>query len=199
MTEIIMLWFIYSFFGWITETLYTSIPKKKFQDRGFLTIPIIFSSLWLARRVSFKLTKFSFKGAETELTDSGDTELLDQEAREIVYLILASDVDKIVFEDLDRFNDISIFIRLREINSLVNSKASATIRFIYVIRDDLFESKDRTKFFDLMIPIIPSVTSHNSKGKNLEVFGDIEDDNLKIDSWILEQLSVYIDDMRLLY
>ncbi len=41
MTEIIVLWFIYSFLGWITETLYTSIPKKKFQDRGFLTIPII--------------------------------------------------------------------------------------------------------------------------------------------------------------
>lgn len=41
MVKIFIYWFIYSFFGWITETLYTSIPKKSFQDRGFLAMPII--------------------------------------------------------------------------------------------------------------------------------------------------------------
>lgn len=34
-------WFIYSIFGWIIETLYTSILNMKWQDRGFLSIPII--------------------------------------------------------------------------------------------------------------------------------------------------------------
>lgn len=34
-------WLIYSFFGFITETLYTSILNHSFQDRGFLTLPLI--------------------------------------------------------------------------------------------------------------------------------------------------------------
>ncbi|BAH16943.1 hypothetical protein [Macrococcoides caseolyticum] len=164
-----------------------------------LLLPLIFASVWLSRRISFKLSKFSFKGAESELIEEDDAQLLDQEVREIVYLILASGIDTIIFEDLDRFNDIFIFIRLREINSLVNSKSDKTVRFIYVIKDDLFESKDRTKFFDLMIPIIPEVTSHNSRGKVLEIFSDIEEEELKISPKILEKISVFIDDMRLLY
>ena len=41
MYYIFIFWFVYSFFGWIMETIYTSIPKKAFQDRGFLTMPII--------------------------------------------------------------------------------------------------------------------------------------------------------------
>ena len=162
-------------------------------------LPLIFASVWLSIRISFKISKFSFKGAESELIEEDDAQLLDQEAREIVYLILASDIGTIIFEDLDRFKDISIFIRLREINSLVNSKSDKTVRFIYVIKDDLFESKDRTKFFDLMIPIIPEVTSHNSRGKVLEIFSDIEEEQLKISPKILEKISVFIDDMRLLY
>ncbi len=164
-----------------------------------LLLPLVFASVWLSRRISFKISKFSFKGAESELIEEDDAQLLDQEAREIVYLILASDIGTIIFEDLDRFKDISIFIRLREINSLVNSKSDKTVRFIYVIKDDLFESKDRTKFFDLMIPIIPEVTSHNSRGKVLEIFSDIEEEQLKISPKILEKISVFIDDMRLLY
>src|SRR5699024_1274868 len=165
----------------------------------FLLISLSIAAVWLSRRTSLKLTRFNFKGAESELMEDYDAQVLDLEAREIVYLILASDVNTIIFEDLNRFKNISIFIRLREINSLVNAKSSEIVRFIYVIRDDLFESKDRTKFFDLMIPIIPAVTSYNSRGKVLEIFSDIEDDKLKLNPKILEQISIYIDDMRLLY
>jgi|GEM_PF-6715388 len=164
-----------------------------------LIIPVMLAVWWLARRINFRLNKISFKGAESELIENDDTELLDQEAREIVYLILASEIETLIFEDLDRFNDVSIFVRLREINSLVNSRSKKTVRFIYVVRDGLFEFKDRTKFFDLIIPVIPYVTSHNSRGKILEIFGDIEYESFRIDSEILRQLSIYIDDMRVLY
>lgn len=171
----------------------------KLIDISCLIIPMTLATWWLARRINFRLNKISFKGAESELTENDDTELLDQEAREIVYLILASEIETIIFEDLDRFNDISIFVRLREINSLVNSRSKKTVRFIYVVRDGLFEFKDRTKFFDLIIPIIPYITSHNSRGKILEIFGDIEKINYKIDPIFLEQISLFIDDMRVLY
>lgn len=165
----------------------------------FLTLFLFVTSVWIARRANFKFIKFNFKGTESEIMEDDSNELLDIEAREIVYLILSSKVRTVIFEDLDRFDDISIFIRLREINNLVNSQSKEPVRFIYVIRDDLFKSKDRTKFFDLIIPIIPAVTSHNSKGKIEEIFSDIEGKNLKIDYEILQQISIYIDDMRIMY
>lgn len=163
-----------------------------------LVIPLIASIIWIVRRTSIKFTKFKFKGAESEIMENDYTNILDQETRELVYLIWSSDIETIIFEDLDRFNDISIFIRLREINSLINFKSDNVVRFVYVIKDDLFESKDRVKFFDLMIPIIPSITSQNSRGKILEIFGDLEP-NVAIDKNVLLGLSIYIDDMRLLY
>ena len=163
-----------------------------------LVIPLIVGSVWIVKRTSIKFTKFNFKGAESELMENDYTNILDQETRELVYLIRSADIDTIIFEDLDRFNDISIFIRLREINSLINFKSDDVVRFVYVIRDDLFESKDRVKFFDLVIPVIPSITSKNSRGKILKIFGDLEP-NIAIDKNVLLGLSIYIDDMRLLY
>lgn len=35
-TDIIFLFFIYSFIGWLWETIYCSIHDKKFAYRGFL-------------------------------------------------------------------------------------------------------------------------------------------------------------------
>lgn len=183
----------------VLEDIFISNEVAKNIKRICFVSFIITTSIWIARRANFKFIKFNFKGTESEIMEDDSNELLDIEAREIVYLILSSKVRTVIFEDLDRFNDISIFIRLREINNLVNSQSKEPVRFIYVIRDDLFKSKDRTKFFDLIIPIIPAVTSHNSKGKIEEIFSDIEGENLKIDSEVLQQISIYIDDMRLMY
>lgn len=163
----------------------------------FITLSLILVSVWLSRRVSLKLIRINYKGTESELLDGDEAELLDHEARELVYLIVSSDVKTIIFEDLDRFEDISIFIRLREINSLVNASSNKVVRFVYVIKDDLFETKDRTKFFDLIVPVIPHVTSYNSRGRIIEIFSDINEEKLQIDTKILEQISIYIDDMRL--
>lgn len=67
---------------------------------------------------------------------------------EILYLFRNADVDAIVFEDIDRYDNNIIFSKLREINDLINNKdKSRPIRFLYLIRDDIFTSKDRTKFF----------------------------------------------------
>ena len=41
MQQVFIYWIIYAFLGWIIETLYTSIPKGAFQERGFLFGPII--------------------------------------------------------------------------------------------------------------------------------------------------------------
>ena len=71
------------------------------------------------------------------------------------------------------------------------------LRFFYLLKDDIFVSKDRTKFFDYIIPIIPVVDSSNSYEqflKHLKVGGLLE----KFDQRFLQGLSLYIDDMRIL-
>lgn len=39
MSQIILLFFIYSFIGWLWETVYCSLKAKKFVYRGFLVGP----------------------------------------------------------------------------------------------------------------------------------------------------------------
>ncbi|HIF6775982.1 TPA: hypothetical protein ACX37Z_004963, partial [Serratia marcescens] len=92
----------------------------------------------------------------------------DRYLNEVLYLFENVDADAIVFEDMDRFNSNNIFERLHEVNRLVNIQRDiaghnkSTLRFIYLLRDDIFISKDRTKFFDYIIPVIPVVDSSNS-------------------------------------
>lgn len=72
-----------------------------------------------------------------------------------------------------------------------------TLRFFYLIRDDIFVSKDRTKFFDYIIPVIPVVDSSNSYNKIIEYFTDAKILD-KFDQSFLQGLSLYIDDLRIL-
>ena len=70
------------------------------------------------------------------------------------------------------------------------------IRFFYLIGDHIFkEYKDRTKFFDYMIPVIPVVDASNSYAKMrefLEKSGDYE----RLDDRFLRGLCLYLDDLR---
>ena len=145
--------------------------------------------------------KLNFQGNEIEIFEESNDSYLDKYLNEVLYLFENAEVDAIVFEDMDRFNVNSIFERLREVNTLVNIRLQKDnkkiIRFFYLLRDDIFVSKDRTKFFDYIIPVVPVLDSSNSydqfldllkKGGILQLF----------DNNFLQGLSLYIDDMRLL-
>lgn len=80
----------------------------------------------------------------------------------------------IFFEDLDRANNPRIFEELRQLNFTINNsrrrKIFGTVKFIYAIKSDIFcISKDQSvgiekinsKIFDLVIPVIPFLTSMN--------------------------------------
>lgn len=97
-----------------------------------------------------------------------------------------------------------IFERLREINKLTNNqlkqyqkKETKILRFFYLLRDDIFCTKDRTKFFDFIIPVVPVVDSSNSYDQLITILKTYIDGN-KIEKGFLEGISLYIDDMRLL-
>ena len=144
--------------------------------------------------------KLNLQGNEIEIFEENNESYFDKYLNEVLYLFENTDASAIVFEDIDRYNANEIFARLREVNTLVNlqlEKDKKILRFFYLLRDDIFDSKDRTKFFDYIIPIVPVVDSSNSFDQFILHFkksGIYE----RFDENFLQGLSLYIDDMRLL-
>ena len=127
-----------------------------------------------------------------------DVSYFDKYLDEIIYILNKSKLDFIVFEDIDRYDDNLILSKLRELNYIYNKKhLSRSIKFIYLIKDEIFESKERTKFFDYILPIVPVMDNSNSLGKMEELFKrqKIHSD---FTSTFLDTLSDYLDDIRLI-
>lgn len=172
------------------------------------TILFLYPSLYWAYKFfesnRLHLSKINVKGAEAKLNDltHGDETILERDMKEIVYLLDCSGTEIVVFEDLDRYDNIEIFTKLRELNFLLNSflstqdrKIKKKIRFVYMLRDGLFLSKNRTKFFDFIVPVVPVIDSKNSENKLNEAVKkatNVPDKN------VIAKISLYIDDMRLL-
>lgn len=68
------------------------------------------------------LKKLNIHGAEIEISEENTDSCFDKYLNEVLYLFEKSDVDVIIFEDIDRFEIQQIFERLREINILVNNR-----------------------------------------------------------------------------
>lgn len=145
--------------------------------------------------------KLNLQGNEIEIFEESDDSYFDKYLNEVLYLFENVDADVIVFEDMDRFNANKIFERLREVNTLANiqlqKENKKILRFFYLLRDDIFISKDRTKFFDYIVPVVPVVDSSNSYDQFISHFkkGGLFE---KFNESFLQGLSLYIDDMRLL-
>lgn len=65
-----------------------------------------------------------------------------------------------------------------------------------MIRDDVFSSKDRTKFFDVIIPVVPVMDGSNSYALLIRWFSQLEE-GARPGYDFLRGVSLYIDDMRL--
>lgn len=146
------------------------------------------------------IKKISFGGNELEIFSNNDDSYFDKYLDEVLYLFENCGADVIVFEDIDRYEEIEVFKRLREINSLVNKNQDGKpLKFMYLVRDDLFDSKDRAKFFDFIVPIIPVVSGANAFELMKKEFEerDINADEIPSDD-LLRSIGVYVDDMRII-
>lgn len=148
--------------------------------------------------VSISALKFSVPHAEIEIGKKISKSALNTYLDEILYFFSVSKYEVVFIEDLDRFDQSDIFVKLRELNQLINNskKVKQNVVFVYAIKDDMFMNKERTKFFDFIIPVIPVINNSNSKDKLQTV---LKSSSYTISEDLISDISIFIDDMRLLY
>ena len=147
----------------------------------------------------YDISKFNPAKGELAFEQQKKDSIFNIYLDEIIYFFASQKSDVVIFEDLDRFQNTEVFIKLKELNKLINDSKDVKqkVRFIYALRDDVFKGKDRTKFFDVIIPIIPIASKANSYPQlkeliqNANLIDDVEDS-------FLRGVSVYVDDMRML-
>ena len=141
-----------------------------------------------------KLNKISLLGGDLEVDEKEQSSLLNNCLDEIVYFFARSEYKIVIFEDLDRLGSPGIFVKLREINKIINNNISDDnpVRFIYAVRDDLFSGiSAKAKFFDFILPVISFMDIKNSYVllKNKISF-DAKNERY------LKDIAIYITDMR---
>lgn len=129
-----------------------------------------------------------------------DSSVFNKHLEEIVYFFESTRYDVVIIEDLDRFRCPEIFQKLREINFLLQQsevlkEQKRHIKFIYAVKDDLFKDAERTKFFDYIATVIPVVNPKNSCEKLTQ---ELTERGYTLDKETLQDLSEFIDDMRML-
>lgn len=145
----------------------------------------------------------------------------DKYLDELINVFESSELRIIIFEDLDRFNNIEIYETLRALNRLINNvpkfKEKRPVKFIYAVKDSLFAIEDseagtadgnmplhadpeallasRTKFFDLIIPVVPFI-NHSNSTDLLKLH--IKELGVEINQELLQIVGRHIPDMRLI-
>lgn len=182
-------------------------------------------SVVLRRLLYWRLHVKQFSAGPAAITlDEKSVSYFDQYLDEIVYFFEVSRRDVVIFEDLDRFNDSHIFETLRSLNTLLNASPQIVkpIRFIYAIKDSIFDRigleyegrklerelegiddpaqaeavrANRTKFFNLVIPVVPFITHRSARNLAVKLLAEIEQD---VSPDLLDLAGKYVPDMRLL-
>jgi hypothetical protein len=190
--------FIYHYFSYFDLTFIFSIIF----GLGFLKL----GKTIYETTSNIKLSKFNIQNQEISFDSDKQTSILNANIDEIIYFFNTTNYNVMIIEDLDRFNNIEIFIKLREINTLLNNRTNGKkVTFIYAIKDDMFKNKDRTKFFDYIVPVVPFINSSNSSKKLIELLKKEnllneanENNSNKVDEKFIKDISIYINDMRFL-
>lgn len=145
-----------------------------------------------------KLNKLNLKDGEIDIKE--DTSIFNKHLDEIIYFFRATPYNVVIIEDLDRFETPDIYLKLRELNQLINESKEIDrhIVFVYAVKDDVFVDEARTKFFDYIITIIPVINSSNSKAilKKELINAGLKDGDISDDD--IAGIAFFIQDMRIL-
>ena len=145
-----------------------------------------------------KLNKLNLKDGDIEIKE--ENSIFNKHLDEILYFFQVTNYNVVIIEDLDRFDTESIYLKLRELNQLINESkiVERHIVFLYAIKDDVFENEDRTKFFDYITTVIPVINPSNSKAKLKAALKERGFDENEIPDDDLSEMAFFIQDMRIL-
>lgn len=162
-----------------------------------------------------------------QTVETNESNLFNIFSEELLYYFRKSKRKIIIFEDLDRFEEPSIFQKLRELNLNINKRQPKVV-FIYSLQDKVFnnvilknnnddddenneESKKKNnkedetdenvrlkaKFFDYVIPIFPASSFYNTH-KTIE--NELKRYQLhdKFEESFLKQLGFFLKDVRMI-
>ena len=145
-----------------------------------------------------KLNKLNLKDGVIEIKE--ETSIFNNHLDEILYFFQVTKYNVVIIEDLDRFCSPDIFLKLRELNQLLNESkiVGRNIVFVYAVKDDIFLNEERTKFFDYITTVIPVINPSNSKDILKAALRDrgLEDNVIKDGD--LRDMAFFIQDMRIL-
>jgi len=85
-----------------------------------LVVPILLLTATYKSLYGLSLKKISLKNVEIETGDLSENSILNKHLDEILYFFEETKYNLFVIEDLDRFDTPEIFVKLREINKLIN-------------------------------------------------------------------------------
>ena len=215
-----MIFFVFGIveFIFFPDTFQMIIKKIEVAGGKFGLKGMVSNSIFLAFCVgilaiiarTYRLVLFRFKVNEVKLpaetvlknSETAAETVFNKNMDEIVYFFEETKYRIVFFEDLDRLEDPSIFIHLRELNILLNNYdgIKGRIVFVYAIRDDIFTDTDRTKFFEFIIPVIPIINSTNSGEIFLQKLEESEKKGIvhEISQEFILDVSPYVEDMRIL-
>ncbi|BCW70688.1 hypothetical protein NicSoilB8_17320 [Arthrobacter sp. NicSoilB8] len=225
-----------SWFGGTTD------PSVK-MALGALFFALVVVVVWVARWIIGDriVSQVTTAGTTITLGEKPST-YFDGFLDEIVAFFDAVEPEYVIFEDLDRFDDPQIFDSLRELNTLINSSAhwksrSQPLRFIYAIKDSLFEQlgtdpeirekkaetsasgnvgpaeaavasvdlavaaverANRTKFFEIVIPMVPFISHRNARDHLVDSFRSLGLAEDLVKRPLLDLVARHTTDMRLL-
>jgi hypothetical protein len=161
-------------------------------------------------------------GTATITLSAKSSTYFDEYLDEIVYFFEVFDRDIVIFEDIDRFDDPHIFETLRSLNTLLNGAKQLKgrdVRFIYAIKDSIFDElgeraadeeepadqddaaeanlarANRTKFFDLVIPVVPFITHRSARDLLVSTLADIDHN---VSTELIDLAARHVADMRLI-
>ncbi|WP_089014502.1 YobI family P-loop NTPase [Micromonospora inositola] len=180
-----------------------------------------------ALRSRVRVESVSAGGAAVKLS-AKENSYFDEFLDEIVYFFQKTKTQVAIFEDLDRFRDPHIFETLRELNTVLNNSEqikSRPVRFVYAVRDSIFEqlkvdaapdgdadadtdatalrasalesapSANRTKFFDLVVPMVPFITHRSARDLLAAEFAESDE---QPSTALVNLVGAHLTDMRLI-
>lgn len=188
-----------------TQSLLKAIGLGKFisflRFCGFLyLLHVIYLSVksFIRTYSNSKLNKLNLKDMHIEIKE--ENSIFNKYLDEILYFFQVTKYNVVIIEDLDRFGTPDIFLKLRELNQLLNESKviDRNIVFVYAVKDDIFLDEERTKFFDYITTVIPVINPSNSKDKLLEALKERGLKEKEIDDGDLREIAFFIQDMRIL-